>query len=251
MKLFVIVLCLLSERYLVHAVSHTRFHWFNSYFTQLSQRFQTKDTSVLHQFLILIAVVLPPALICWLIIYLFGNLMFGFIGLLLNLVIFYYCLGPQNPFYPIREAEETENNEMAAGSYFSKVNGELFAVIFWYIVAGPIAIIIYRLISLCREQLTTATIAQTITQILDWIPARITVLLYLLVGNFQKGIHFFVQMFFAVPEKNDTLLSNGGLLAARINENDPVALPYAENLVEHALIVYLVCLALFTLVSWL
>lgn len=31
MKLIVIVLCLLSERYLVHAISFTRFDWFGRY----------------------------------------------------------------------------------------------------------------------------------------------------------------------------------------------------------------------------
>ncbi|WED44099.1 regulatory signaling modulator protein AmpE [Legionella cardiaca] len=250
MKLFVIVLCLLSERYLVHAVSHNRFYWFSSYFTAISQKLFTTEASLFYQILILVAVVIPPVLVTWLLLYIFGHLLFGFIGLLLNLIIFYYCLGPQNPFYPVREAGE-DDSEAVTGNYFAKINGELFAVIFWYIVAGPLGVLLYRLISLCRDYETTAEIARIITNALDWIPARLTVLLYLLVGNFQRGIHFFAQMFFSAPEKNDTVLSNGGLLAARTYEDEAVPLPYAESLVEHALIVYLVFLALFTLVSWL
>ncbi|ASQ45690.1 regulatory signaling modulator protein AmpE [Legionella clemsonensis] len=251
MKLFIIILCLLSERYLVHTVSHHRFYWFSSYFNAISEKLRATDNSLLSQSLILLAVVLPPILLLWIVFYIFGPIAFGLIGLLLNLVIFYYCLGPQNPFYPVRNEDETQDNEVLVGNYFAKVNGQLFAVIFWYIVTGPLGVVFYRLISLSREQLSTAQLAQVIIDVLDWIPARLTVLLYLLVGNFQKGIHFFMQMFFAAPEKNDALLSNGGLLAARTNENEPVPIPYAESLVEHALIVYLVFLALFTLVSWL
>ncbi|KTD11387.1 regulatory signaling modulator protein AmpE [Legionella jamestowniensis] len=251
MKLFVIVLCLLSERYLVHTVSHNRFYWFSSYFIGISEKLRTTDTSLFSQALILLAVVLPPIVLLWIIFYIFGPIVFGLVGLLLNLVIFYYCLGPENPFYPVRAEDETQDNEGLVGNYFAKVNGQLFAVIFWYIVTGPLGIVFYRLVSLCRAHQSTTQLAQDITDVMDWIPARLTALLYLLVGNFQKGIHFFMQMFFSVPEKNDILLSNGGLLAARTNENDPVPIPYAESLVEHALVVYLVFLALFTLVSWL
>ncbi|CEK10930.1 CobD/CbiB family protein [Legionella hackeliae] len=251
MKLFVIVLCLLSERYLVHTVSHNRFYWFSSYFAAISQKLRTTDASLLSQISILLAVVLPPIILAWVIFYIFGHIIFGLIGLLLNLIIFYYCLGPQNPFYPVRAEGEDQDNEGVVGNYFAKVNGQLFAVIFWYILAGPLGVLLYRLISLCQEQLPTMHLSRIITNLLEWIPARLTVLLYLLVGNFQRGIHFFAQAFFSAPEKNDTLLSTGGLLAARTNDNEPVPMPYAESLVEHALIVYLVFLALFTLVSWL
>ena len=73
----------------------------------------------------------------------------------------------------------------------------------------------------------------------------------MLVGNFQQGFHYYRRLFFSSPENNQTLLSNGGLLAARTTETDIVSLPHAQNLVEHALIVYMVFLAFFTLVAWL
>ncbi len=56
-----------------------------------------------------------------------------------------------------------------------------------------------------------------------------------------------MQKFFSSPEFNNQLLTEGGLLAARTSESEPVQLPYAESLVEHSIIVYLVVLALFTL----
>lgn len=248
MKLLVIVLCLLSERFLVHSLSHNRFYWFSSYFNALSQRLP-KEGFFAHPGVLITAVLLPILFVCWLALFILGHLFYGFIGLLLNLAIFYYCLGPENPFYPV--SQENESDETVAGNYFIKANNELFAVVFWYIVAGPLAILVYRLVSLCRGQELTAKLAQWLTNVFDWIPARITVLLYLLVGNFQQGFRYFMQTFFSAPENNDSLLSQGGLLAAHNSENESVQVPYAESLVEHALIVFLVFLAVFTLGAWL
>lgn len=248
MKLFIIVLCLLSERFLVHAISYNRFYWFSSYFDAVLQRLP-KGGAGQNPVLVLVAVLIPLLFISGMVLYIFSSFLFGFISLIFNLAIFYYCLGPNNPFYPIRAGEEENNNELAAGNYFAKVNGQLFAVIFWYIVTGPLGLLCYRLITLCRTKEPTAQLATWLTDLLDWIPARITVLLYLLVGNFQHGLHYFAQMFFSSAKNNESFLSKGGLLAAHNTEDESVTMPYAESLVEHATIVFLVFLAFFTLVA--
>lgn len=248
MKLLVILLCLLSERYLIHAVSYLRFNWFGDYCNKINQIIpQAKVSS--HPAFILALIILPVLILCSLTLLIAEHLLFGIINFLLNLVIFYYCLGPDNPFYPVRENVNETDPELASGRYFIQVNGQLFAVLFWYVVAGPLATVTYRLISLCRGQELTAKLAEKITNLLDWIPARISVLLYLLVGNFQKGLGFFAQHFFSLPDNNDAFLLEGGLLAARTNGNEQVMLPNAEILVEHAVIVYLVLIAFFTLAA--
>lgn len=249
MKLFVIVLCLLSERYFIHRVSHNRFYWFASYFQTIRQHLS--QTGSLQAGFILVAIVFPIVLLTWLLLFIFGHLAYGLVGLLLNIAIFYYCLGPGNPFYPVREEGTVDGAEVAAGRYFAKVNGQLFAVVFWYIVAGVTGILVYRLISLCQEYEPTEKLAKQLTALFDWIPARLTVFLYLLVGNFQQGVHFFIQKFFSTPARNERLLTEVGLLAAGTKEGEAVQLPYAENLVEHAMIVFLVFLAFFALVAWL
>jgi len=248
MKLLIILLCLLSERYLIHKISQQRFNWFTAYCNKIAHYFPQSNLLTNSTFFLL-AVILPPLVITWIILMIADHLLFGFITFLLNLIIFYYCLGPDNPFYPIREEAEADNSESAARTYFAQVNGQLFAVIFWFVITGALGVLCYRLISLCRDQEKTTNLAILITDILDWIPARITVLLYLLVGNFQKGVHFYSQKFLSSPTNNNYFLSEGGLLAARTTENEPVELTYAQNLVEHAVIVYLVFLALFTLIA--
>lgn len=63
MKLLVIILSLLSERYLVHAVSHMRFNWFSAYFNAIFKRLpQTKNP--LNQVITLLIIVLPILIAC-------------------------------------------------------------------------------------------------------------------------------------------------------------------------------------------
>ena len=250
MKLLVIVLCILSERYLVHAASYYRFHWFAAYSNSVTQKLPHNGLFA-NSFVALAALILPILIIVGIVLALFDNVLFGFISLLLNLLIFYYCLGPVNPFYPISLPEEDTESEAVAGRYFAKVNNQLFAVIFWFIVAGPLGALLYRLLSLCKSHEVAKPAAELLSGYLDWVCARITLMLYLLVGNFQKGFHYYMQMFLSSPRNNDEILETGGLLAARTSDVDVVTLPYAQNFVEHALIVYLVFIAFFTLVAWL
>ncbi|MFI4963459.1 MAG: hypothetical protein ACHP6H_06350, partial [Legionellales bacterium] len=91
--------------------------------------------------------------------------------------------------------------------------------------------------------------ATQLTNILEWIPARLTVLLYLLVGNFQQGFTCFRQYIASSPDSNTRMLSECGLKAVRSNESEEVPMPIAENLVEHAVIVLLVVIAFCTLLA--
>lgn len=250
MKLLVIVVGLLCERYLVHVSAYAKFYWFESYREALKSRLPK-----LPSWLLFLLVILPIILLVWLVLYLFGYLLFGTVGFLLNILIFFYCLGPQNPFYPLKE-EEDENielnqdefNNSYAGEYFVKVNSQLFTVIFWYVLLGPLAIILYRLIFLSKDDLMFRQQATVLTDIIEWLPARLTSFLYLLVGNFQAAVSDFMRLFFASPDKNSLILKTSGLKSLGASENEE-ALSRAEVLVEHAVIVLLVLMAFITMAA--
>lgn len=250
MKLLVIVLCLLSERFLTHSFSYQRFSWFNDYARRVNEFTQQ------HQFLTnpwvkLALMILPLTLVTALIYGLLQCLFFGFVGLVLSIVIFFYCLGPQNPFYPMLDNASGEEGNGLASHYFSAVNNQLFAVIFWYIVSGPIGVLIFRLISLSSNVIEVSQEAKKVQDILEWAPARLTVLLYLLVGDFQRGFILFKKYMFSKPQLNNQMISECGLEAVRADTAEEVPMPIAELIVEHSLIVLLVFIALFTLVAWL
>ena len=249
MKLLVILLCLFSERFLVHTISYQRFYWFGNYYQSI-KNIADKHGFFKNPWALLGLIVLPLIVATGFIYLLLHGIFYGFMGVLLNIVLFFYCLGPQNVFYPVTHSE-TENSNELAGHYLSMVNQQLFSVIFWYIVAGPIAMVAYRLIALCRTIAPVSFQANEIADLLEWIPARLTVLLFLLVGNFQRGFKLFSNYFLAKPDFNNEMIRECGLQAARTNDSDEVPMPVAEGLVEHAIIVTLVLIALFTLISWL
>lgn len=247
MKLFVILLCLLSERFLIHSFSYRRFCWFTDYYQKIKT---TADKKSLYSnpWMLLALIIIPILLVTFFIYMLLYYLVFGLMGFLLNIVIFFYCLGPENVFYPITQSD-IKNNEELVGDYFVLVNKQLFSLVFWYIIAGPIGALGYRLITLCREIREVSVQANEVADLLEWIPSRLTVLLFLLVGNFQKGLIIFNHYIFAKPEVNSNMLRACGLQAVRANETEEIPMVTAENLVEHAIILMLVFIALFTLIS--
>lgn len=241
MKLLVIVLCLLSERFLTHITSHNRFQWFSNYRDFLHAKFPQLNPV----FLFLLAII-PIPLITGFILYWLYGLFFGVIGFILHIVVFYYCLGPENPFYPTR----VENNSITddTSHYLCAVNSQLFSIIFWYILLGPVAILTYRLVYLCRDDIKFGNLAQIVTDVIEWLPARMTALLYLLVGDFQTGIKDYASLFFKAPNDNSRILKSCGLKALGETEPDE-NLPRSEILVEHAVIVLLVLTAFVTIAA--
>ena len=245
MRFLVMVLCLFCERFLVHSGSYHRFDWFTYYSRRVNKRLST--LSVLSSpWLMLAVAVLPLFFIVALVFFFFSHVLFGLVGFLLHVMMLYVCIGPDNPFYPVC----VEENKNDLGTYFVQMNGVLFAVLFWYLLLGPMAVLLYRLVSVCQREARVAEEAQQLLSLFDWIPARVTALLYLLVGNFQAGKSAFLKGLWAAPEHNSVLLSTCGLTALSHEGKSSLSMTDAENLVEHAVMAWLVLMALFTLVAW-
>jgi AmpE protein len=192
---------------------------------------------------------LPILLAVFVILYLVGSWIFGIIGFLLQLAIFYYCIGPDNPFYPRVKSGNAHPTIEEIGSYFVEVNGQVFAGIFWYIILGPIALLAYRLVYLSKFRPTVATDATILSNLLDWIPARITALLYLFVGHYQAGVNTYTKLFFTGPEHNATLLKECGIKAIA-TDSESLTLPVVETHIEHTMVLLLALIAIFTIASW-
>ncbi|WP_163832611.1 hypothetical protein [Spartinivicinus ruber] len=80
---------------------------------------------------------------------------------------------------------------------FYQVMEQLFTVVFWFIVLGPVAALIYRLNELYlvyRQQhdgskLASAHVAWDLKYIIEWFPARVLAWSFTLAGNFTKAYH--------------------------------------------------------------
>lgn len=95
MKLLVILLCLLSERFLIHSISYNRFVWFESYY-QYIKSFIDKNNIPRNTAFLLFLIIVPIIIGVSLAYLLLSSILFGFLGLVFNLAIFYYCLVPKN-----------------------------------------------------------------------------------------------------------------------------------------------------------
>lgn len=241
MRLLILVICVMLERYGEH---FERIRCF-SRLHQWTHVVETRLSKVSPPWL-LAAVTLPILLLIWLVKLSMGGWLWGSMGVLLDGILFFYCLGPQNVFQVIQTSDPFD-----AEVYFEKVNRQCFGVMFWFSVIGIWGALCYRLLDLMSTEERFVSIAGRLFQYLDWIPARLTAVLYLLIGNFQQAYPFLLGNGWSGVQKNQMLLAGCGLRAVRHDEQDEVNMQDAQHLVWRAIILFLVLIALMTLAAWL
>ncbi len=183
-----------------------------------------------------------------------GGTLAGFTYLILAVVVLFFSLGPQDIGEEATEyckALESENEEDIRHAATAIVEGEvpedprervqcveesicvrannrLFAVIFWFVVLGPLAAWAYRVTDLIRRRAVfTASrteepddhaimmrdAAVTLHGWLAWIPARLTALGYATAGHFDEAI---AAMRAPTEERDATLSEHSDHLLARV-----------------------------------
>ena len=97
-----------------------------------------------------------------------------------------------------------------------------FAVIFFYLIAGPLAALTYRLLVLTSEQVIwpeAAGKATRLLHILDWLPVRLLSASFALIGNFITVNRALMHDLLCINEPANSLLSKAGRAAVEA-END-------------------------------
>jgi len=277
MKLLIILVAIGLEKYAQIGGLLKRFLWFDTYLQSIEKLF-SKQQRFLQSWLAVFVIVLPIVITVGLIYWLIQDFAFGLVGLLLNLFILLYCLGPDDLYHQLRCTLRGEHDDACEKTLFEQVpktvqlddshklsqaililaNERFFAVIFWFILLGPIGAVTYRLTVLLRhraennhlELASCGREAVRLQQLLDWIPARFTAILYMVVGSFQAGIKQWCQCFFSGLGNNIYLLQQCGMAALGNGREESESALAALDLVEHALIVILVIIAIFTLGAW-
>lgn len=176
---------------------------------------------------VLLAVVL--VLPVFAVIFGLGGTLAGFTYLLLAIVVLFFSLGPQDigeeaaEYCQALESENEEDINHAAKAIVEgdvpadarariqcveesicvQANNRLFAVIFWFVVLGPLAAWTYRVTDLIRRRavftasrseepddisLSMRDAAVTLHGWLAWIPARLTAFGYAAAGHFDEAI---------------------------------------------------------------
>ncbi|NIA28195.1 MAG: regulatory signaling modulator protein AmpE [Desulfobulbaceae bacterium] len=232
-----------------------------------------------------------------------GDALLGFPYLLLAIVVLFFSLGPQDIGEDIDEYckavedgneenvrrkakaiiesdvpdDERERMHCVEEAVCIQANNRLFAVIFWFVVLGPLGAWGYRVTDLIRrravfaaardeaadgssEQLRDAAVK--LHGWLAWIPARLTAIGYAAAGHFDAAVGAWrapsEQSSDTPSEYNEHLLARVGVAALALGDKDDETIvergvrgaTAANSLVFRLLLIWAVVIAAMTLYGW-
>ena len=199
----------------------------------------------------LVMLVLLPVLLLAFLLTALEPLAYGWLSLPLHLLVLLYSLGRghgKRELGPFRDAWRRGDHEAAilvaerdlglraddAPGLLRAVEAQLlwrshqdfFAVIFWYVLLGPVAALAYRLLALTLEHAESQAIRERAGQLkhaFDWLPVRVLLASFGLVGNFVAANRAMLNdlLNWSIPAPQ--LLADVAPLAADLDE------PYAGD----------------------
>jgi len=187
-------------------------NWFSSLHAALSRYLRN------WPLLLMLAVLLLPLIVVYYLLSFFENWLFGLLGIALQAAILFYALGRGNLFeqtetylehwregqfqssyhyatryFRVPHAVDIDNVEqmhktVRAGLFYQWFE-QVFVIVFWFILAGPIAALFIRLLALYEQSQsnlkpTDEQMPLQIQHALEWLPARILALTFAIAGNF-------------------------------------------------------------------
>lgn len=244
MSLIAILLSLLIERYLGTLHELRRFDWLAS-LSHWARR-QAKD-GLLGYIATFAPVVLVLMIAFW--------LLPGWLDFALGVLVLLYSLGPYNLNDQSRSLMDAmaRNDAEAVAWYAQRLSDNqalpaqpellchhvtetllvqhhdrTLAVLFWFVVLGPVGAALYRISSQLRllssdETSEFSTLARQFNHLLAWLPARLTALAYALSGSLNHTLtNWRTVAQTGNPlwqDSNDRLLAHTGMGALMLNAN--------------------------------
>lgn len=212
MTLIIALICIAIEQFTHQLSQLRRFGWLQNYLLWFRQLFPNLDGKLL---LILILTPIISAI----------SLLFASVNTLLwvilSIVILCYSIGPKNSTVEVTDycdAIERDDPEAAylyanalrpasdhlksteqfhqhvINATLSLSSDRLLAVLFWFLVLGPVGALLYRCSSQISQFTTDKSLhslnesAQQLHHILEWLPARLTAFSYALAGSMNDAL---------------------------------------------------------------
>jgi AmpE protein len=276
MTFIIILLAFIIERFFDW--THLRqWSWFAVYQTKILSRIKN-PTAIKN----LAAIVLPLALGVGFVNVLLTDVLYGFLKLIFGILLLVYCLGLHNfwaEVYKSIAALHRSDSETAIAeiqkefqivfphepqafhrafteALFLEAHKRVFAVIFWFILLGPMGAVLYRSLDLVQKASNLASgLALQFQGLLDWMPARVYTFLFALGGHFKNVICILRENLKADPHQNQALISQAGIAALDVMidkrlPEDGSAEKEALALLDRVFVMGLVFLAFFVLIVY-
>ncbi|HEB58520.1 MAG TPA: hypothetical protein ENJ01_04800 [Gammaproteobacteria bacterium] len=287
MKLIAILLALAVEHFAGSLSQWRRLEWMAASGRYLFQRLEGLDWRSGPLGVLLVVGALPLA--TFVLAALFSSLGW-LLGFLFGLAVLMYCLGPGDLARELEgyiEAAERGDNEAAfeyavqvvgedaprdpvalaekmKGAIFLSLNQRFLAVLFWFLVLGPVGVVLYRMTTLLQEhgheldEGFLATLSQLRT-ILDWPCARLNMFAFALAGSFVDTMTCCSKLDDFLRKDNDTLMidaSHGAMKYELEAEDVPEGSPdlrgvaIALALARRSFLTWIGVIAFLTIAGW-
>ncbi len=288
MTLFALLIVLAIEFHFKIGSEYRQFSWFE----KSIQFFQAKlgEKTFYQSWWKIGIILLAPVFVLFGFTSLFDGMLYSLILLIVSIPILFFSLGPRSleesfsDYFSAMEREDTEAavlhfNEIGASidksrsepkekdelvraatlKLLTEAQKRYFGPIVWFIFAGPFGALFYRLSHYYSEYCQKHGIDEESTSMLqlihwvDWIPARITSLLFLLTGDFVKGFYPIQDYLMDAEADNNQLVSDTGLAALGLERgisDESLEENYrAYEIDKRTLIFYLVLAAIVSTIS--
>jgi membrane protein required for beta-lactamase induction len=282
MQLIIILATLAMDRFTKISEIVRNYHWFSTYLGKIQQ--YLGKTVLWRDGLPVACWVVPILLVTLILQCIFHHVLHGVLGYLFSFVVLVYCLGPANfkaVFASYLESKDSAERlkavkelglikshgrqpenlpQFIAKHILTLANSNLFAMLFWYLLLGAFGVVLYKSFSLlAAESESDSSLAtpyqsmiNTCLSLLDWIPVRVTALIYALAGSFPGCFGVWWSQLLTGPENNQAFLAKCGLGALHVVEDEsPEGLELSTiSLVDRSLVIVLAFIAIVTLTAW-
>lgn len=244
-----------------------------------------------------IVLVLPVLLVRLLL----GDALYGFLYLIFAVVVLFFSFGPKDIGEEVNEycaaleggdeerirvtgkallekdppPDPIERTDEVEAAVFVQANNRLFAVIFWFVVLGPVGAWAYRVTDLIRRRAVfkaardaneqsaaslSVEAAENLHGWLAWIPARLAAFGYAMAGSFDGALSAWRTSKVGLPprEQSENLLSRVGIGALDLQAIENESIPErgvrrafaAHKVVLRSLLIWAAVIAGMTLYGW-
>jgi AmpE protein len=240
MRFLIMIICLLSERYIPHRLQKKRQTWLERYIDFL-RKIIPENLVNASRLTVYFACLLSLLILCGVMALIKHSTILFPINFAFEFVVFYLCLGEHNLFY----MNANSNDHLTIRDYIYAINQEVMAILFWFFVLGPSGAILYRVTLEFAKINSFDKLTLTLCQFLDWLPTRMSAMLFLMVGQFQPGFKIFLQQFNSKPENNHQFLVTIAEQAMHESSLESIQISKLEILFSHACLLLLFIMAVF------
>lgn len=261
MALLITVIAIALQRFLKFGSYSYQYAWAESYYGWINQR--VKFVAEGHPLLGLAILVVPIVFVASVFFPLIQSLL-GTVGyFIMELLLAWYCLDA-------RDLHKEPYSDMGVANIFSQSYQNLFAILFWFGVFGPVGLVLYICVSRLSHAIPIALPAPTtdasvpsvhdrgaeikiycqkLLAILDWVPVRLLGLSFALVGSFGAVFKRWIKEVVSGLDNPQALVVEWGQSALKDEKTNTGgdASSEAVDLIDRSLLVWLVVFFLVTL----